>query len=250
MTDIAMEAGTFRLADVFSKSFAIYSRRFVPFIILTVIASIPDYIAVLTLAGSARGPAAGEFSGAQAVLVLVNMATKSLASAAVIYGVVQELRGRAFSVSDSIRIALSRILTILGVTFCAAIAIGLGSLLLAVPGLMLLCRYYVAAPVCVAERTGVFESLGRSAFLTKGYRWQVFGTIMLLGIVGIVLSLVLSGIFGAVFAMTGSIAFLVASQALGAVLGSFYGVIVSVFYYELRVAKEGVDIEKIASVFD
>jgi hypothetical protein len=246
MTDIAMEAGTFRLADVFSKAFAIYGRRFAPFIILTVIASIPDYIAVLTIGSPTERAAAGSFGAGQAVLVLVNMATKSLASAAVIYGVVQELRGRAFSISDSIRIALGRILPILGVTICASIAIGLGTVLLIVPGLMLLCRYYVATSVCVAEQTGVFESLGRSAFLTKGYRWQVFGTIMLLGVVGIVLG----AIVGAVFAMTGSIGFLVATQALGAVIGSFYGVIVSVFYYELRVAKEGVDIDKIASVFE
>ena len=246
MTDIAMEAGTFRLADVFSKAFAIYGRRFAPFIILTVIASIPDYIAVLTLGGPTGRATADSFGAGQAVLVLVNMATKSLASAAVIYGVVQELRGRAFSISDSIRIALGRILPILGVTICATIAVGLGAVLLVVPGLMLLCRYYVATPVCVAEQTGVFESLGRSAFLTKGYRWQVFGVIMLLGVVGIILG----AIVGAVFAMTGSIGFLVATQALGAVVGSFYGVIVSVFYYELRVAKEGVDIDKIASVFD
>jgi hypothetical protein len=249
MTDIAMDAGTFRLADVFSKAFAIYGRRFVPFTILTVIASIPDYIVVITLTDSTGGRA-GEFTWAQAVLILVNIVTKSLSSAVVIYGVIQDLRGRAFSIGDSIRITLSRILPIIGVTFCASIAVGLGSLLLAVPGIMLLCRYYMAAPVCVAERAGVWESLGRSAFLTKGYRWQVFGTIMLLVVVNLVLSLVLTRIFGPVFGMTGSVAFLVVSQALGAVLGSFYGIIVSVFYYELRVAKEGVDIEKIASVFD
>jgi hypothetical protein len=66
MTDIAMDAGTFRLADVFSKAFAIYGRRFVPFTILTVIASIPDYIVVITLttrpeAGPANSPGRRRF---------------------------------------------------------------------------------------------------------------------------------------------------------------------------------------------
>jgi hypothetical protein len=38
--------------------------------------------------------------------------------------------------------------------------------------------------------------------------------------------------------------------ALQAILDSFNSVLVSVFYYELRVANEGVDIDEIASVFD
>jgi hypothetical protein len=50
MTDITM-AGTFRLADVFSKSIAIYSRHFVPFIILTIIAYSPYYV-ILVAAGT------------------------------------------------------------------------------------------------------------------------------------------------------------------------------------------------------
>lgn len=46
-------AETCRLADVFGKAVSIYSRRFVPFITLTVIASIPDYIALWAI-GIAR----------------------------------------------------------------------------------------------------------------------------------------------------------------------------------------------------
>jgi hypothetical protein len=42
----------------------------------------------------------------------------------------------------------------------------------------------------------------------------------------------------------------IAQQVMGAVLGAFNGVIVGVFYYQLRVAKEGVDIDQIAKVFD
>ena len=47
MSDPA-EAGTFRLADVFSKALAIFGRRFGPFVVLTVIAQIPLYVAAFT----------------------------------------------------------------------------------------------------------------------------------------------------------------------------------------------------------
>jgi hypothetical protein len=244
MTDIAMDAGTFRLADVFSKTFAVYGRRFVPFIILTIIASIPNYVAIFAIGSPAGGR--GQFSAATVVLGLLDFATKSLVGGAVIYGVVQDLRGRTFSVGDSIQIALRRLLPMLGVAICGAIAIGLGSVLLIVPGLILACMFFVATPACVAEQTGVFESLSRSRSLTKGYRWQVFGTFLLMLVVGIVLG----AIVGLVFAATGEFGMVIFTQALGAVVGSFNGVLISVFYYELRVAKEGIDIDKIASVFD
>jgi Uncharacterised protein family (UPF0259) len=246
MTDIAMEAGTFRLADVFSKAFTIYGRRFVPFIILTIIASIPNYIAVFAFGSMPGSRVPASLSAGPVILILVDIATKSLAGGAVIYGVVQELRGRAFSVGDSIQIALNRVLPMLGVALCSTIAIAFGIVLLLVPGIILGCMFFVSTPACVAERTGVFESMSRSSFLTKGYRWQVLGTILLLLVAGFVLGAIVGGIF----IFTGRIGFVIATQALAAIVGSFNGVLVSVFYYELRVAKEGVDIDKIASVFD
>jgi hypothetical protein len=248
MTDITMAAGTFRLADVFSKSFAIYTRRFVPFIILTVIASIPNYIAIFAIGtpGFNSPTGAPSFGAARVILGLVDFATKSFVSGAVMYGVIQDLRGRTFSVGDSVRIALRRFLPMLGVVLSTAVLIVLGTALLIVPGLMLACMYYVSMPACVAENTGVFTSMSRSGYLTKGYRWQVFGTFLLMLLGGIIIG----GIVGAVFALAGRPALLVATQVAGALVGAFNGVLVSVFYYELRVAKEGVDIEKIAGVFD
>jgi hypothetical protein len=245
MTDIAM-AGTFRLADVFGKAVAIYGRRFVPFIILTVIASIPDYIVLWAIGIPSERPDVASFTPGRIGLNLVELGTRSLASGAVIYGVIQDLRGRTFSVADSIQIALGRFLPMLGVASCTTIAIALGSVLLVVPGIILACMYYVAMPACVAERVGVFASMSRSSFLTKGYRWQVLGTFLLILVAGIVLGAIL----GMVFVLTGRIGLLISTQALGAIISSFNGVLVSVFYYELRVAREGIDIDKIASVFD
>jgi hypothetical protein len=247
MTDIAMPR-TLRLADVFSKSFAIYIRRFIPFIILTVVASIPNYIAVFVIGTPTfNGPEdAASFATTRGIAALVSFITQSLVSGAVMYGVVQELRGRTFSVSDSLGIALRRILPIVGVGISTGVLIVLATILLIVPGLILACMYFVAMPVCVAENTGVFKSLSRSRSLTKGYRWQVFGTFILVLLAG----LILGAIMGAIFALAGQFALLVATQAAAALIGSFNGVLVSVFYYQLRVAKEGVDIEKIAGVFD
>jgi hypothetical protein len=263
----AAEAGTFRLADVFSKAFAIYGRRFAPFIVLTAIADIPQYLTSYL----PDGGAINSFGIGRAVVSgLVYPACWLIASAAVMYGVVQELRGRSFSVIASLHIAVRRLLPMLGVAICTIILIGLAPILLLIvagiklapvptfivlatvfivpiPGLMVACMYYfVSMPTCIAEQTGVFRSMSRSAFLTKGHRWQVLGMFLLILLGGIVLRLIVRG----VFASTGPIGLLVASQAMSAIAGAFNGVIVGVVYFQLRVAKEGVDIDKIASVFD
>jgi hypothetical protein len=246
MSDVAA-AGTFRLADVFSKALAIYGRRFGPFIVLTAIALVPQYLTTSAI-GHAIGYAGGPFGAVRAVSVLVSTVCWSIASGAIIYGVVQELRGRAFSIADSIQIALHRLLPMVGVAICTSILIGLATILLIFPGMMVACAYYVSMPACVAERTGVFESMSRSAYLTKGYRWQVFGMFLLI-LVG---AFVLGMIVGLVFALTGTGRFgsQIAARAIFAIVGAFSGVIHGVFYHQLRVAKEGVDMDKIATVFD
>jgi hypothetical protein len=245
MTDMAgarfAGAGTFRVGDVLSKAIAIYGRRIGPFIILTVIAQVPQYIALLAVGG----PTAQSL-GTRVALTVVNFACASIASGAIIYGVVQDIRGRTFSVADSVRIALHRFLPMLGVAICTSILIFLASILLLIPGLIVACIYYVSMPACIAEEAGVFESMSRSGALTKGYRWQVFGLFILIFLGGVVLGIIV----GAVFALTGSVGLLIATQAMTAIVSSFNGVLIGVSYYQLRVAKEGVDINKIASVFD
>ena len=76
---------------------------------------------------------------------------------------------------------------LLGLGIVAGIAIGIGFLLLIVPGLILMTIWSVAAPVLVLERAGVFASLGRSRELVRGNGWQVFGVIVAIFAIEIVL---------------------------------------------------------------
>jgi hypothetical protein len=68
---------------------------------------------------------------------------------------------------------------LIAVSILAGLGIGIGFLLLIVPGLILLTFWSVAAPVTVIERPGVFRAFGRSWALVRGYGWPVFGTIVL-----------------------------------------------------------------------
>jgi hypothetical protein len=115
--------------------------------------------------------------------------------------------------------------------------------------------YYVAAPACTAERIGVGRSLSRSAYLTEGHRGQIFGALFLIAAVEFISAFILGFVIAmGVIVLSGhpmdTATASIVTQAVSVVLQAFNAVVAGVFYYQLRVAKEGVDIDKIASVFD
>jgi uncharacterized membrane protein len=117
---------------------------------------------------------------------------------------------------------------------------------------------WVAVPAAVIERNGL-SALPRSAALTKGYRWRIFGLLLVLFFILFVLSLPIGAIGGVLVLMAmsgdGSVDVVITIiMALNWIVASFTGafsaVVYAVSYHDLRVAKEGADTQQIASVFD
>lgn len=84
------------------------------------------------------------------------------------------------------------------VSIIAGLLVGLGFLLLIVPGLLLLTMWAVVAPVVVLERTGVVATFGRSRALVRGNSWPVFWTLiqlfLLVLVAGVVAVLATAGL--------------------------------------------------------
>ena len=232
------DAPVIRVGDVLGKSFGLFAGRWAPFVGLALVAFAPRFVFELAV------PQAG---GAVFVTWLLQTACTSLADAAIIYGVVQELRGRGFTFQESLSAGFGRMGVVLGLSLGVGILVFLAAILLVIPGVIVATVYAVAIPVCVAERLGVGASMTRSGFLTRGNRWRIFGILLLVGIVTIVDLLPLR----AVAAFVGGLRLeQVVAYLIEAAAGAFNAVVAGVLYYQLRVGKEGVDIERIAAVFD
>lgn len=78
---------------------------------------------------------------------------------------------------------------LVAVSILFGIGVGIGFVLLIVPGLILLVIWSVVAPVTVLERPGVFAAFGRSRELVRGNGWNVFGVIVLVFLAVAVLSI-------------------------------------------------------------
>ncbi|HEV7399150.1 MAG TPA: YciC family protein [Solirubrobacterales bacterium] len=114
----------------------------------------------------------------------------------VVVGLVKDVQDgrRDSTVGDLIDATWPVVLPLIGVGILAGIAIGIGFLLVVIPGLILLTIWAVIAPVIVVERSGVMDSFGRSRELVRGNGWQVFGVIFVVFLISAVVAAILGGI--------------------------------------------------------
>jgi hypothetical protein len=235
----------FQVGRVLNRTSKVLSRNFLPFFVVTAIAYLPT-----ALIGKGNVDAAN-ISWVDAVLPAVGflllMVLSVLAQAVVLYGAFQDMRGRPVSLAESVQVGLRRFLPVVGMAVVMMVLFVIGFVSLIVPGLILMTMWFVGTPVCVVEQRGPLASLGRSQQLTKGHRWKVFGLLLVMFIVSATVSPVidtsLAEIGGAALAF-------VVGLIWNGVWGAFYAIAVVVTYHDLRVAKEGIDIEQIAAVFD
>jgi len=252
--------GTFRLGDVFSKAFRVFGRHIVAFFLIAVLANLPAYLVRLAIVQLATPSQIVPLPSLGLLVTYasapVTMICWAIANGAMTYGVVQDLRGRTMSMVQAGAIAVRRFLPLIGIAILVALLFWLGFVLLIVPALIVHCLYFVAAPACVAEQAGAGASLSRTRYLTKGHRLQIFGAVALIFILWVILNFAITSVSASAAialggpATTALRAVQIVSFVVQALFGAFNAVLVGVFYYQLRVAKDGVDIDKIASVFD
>jgi len=176
------------LSGVLGEAWQLY-RRFaahllaIAFVIYLVAAVI---VALLSLAG-----VIGSFLG-----FIVELFATFLLQATLIKAV-QDIRdGRVdLSLGETVSAATPYIWAVAGASILAGLAITVGLFLLIVPGLWLITIWAVIIPAIVIERAGAIDSFGRSRRLVKGHGWHVFGTLVLVFIIQLVVSIVLSLIF-------------------------------------------------------
>jgi uncharacterized membrane protein len=235
--------GEFRIGQVFSQAAAVFSRHFLMFFVVALVAGLPRVL----LTADAAGGVGTEAAGRLIIGFFLSIVLGTLAQAILVYGAFQDMRGRPVNLADCLRIGLHRFFPIIGLAICISIGIMIGCLLLLVPGIILAVMWFVATPACVVEQLGPLSAMGRSSELTKGHRWKIFGMLLLVLIGAGIVSLVI----GALLGLTGSIVLVTLGTLVWTgIWGAFYAVFVVVTYHDLRVAKEGVDVHQIASVFD
>ena len=224
----------------------------VPNLLVTVAFSQLGAMSPQAMVTGAISPAA--FFSVIIVSMVFSMVIGALVQGALTRATVAAAEGNRVSFGDSLATGLRVLLPLIGLAIISSIAVGFGFLLLIVPGVILMLMWSVAVPVLVAERKGVFDSLGRSSELTKGAKGRIFGIFIVVfiayGIASTVLGIVgLTGFSAANAASGPTVLSLVGNVIGGTLLNAAWGTVQPALYVELRQWKEGTSVEALEAVF-
>jgi hypothetical protein len=237
------------VTDGFKATFA----NFIPFLVIFVICNLPSFLWELAETDFDPQPQTAYSEtvsdaglGYRFVQRLVSLLLGIVAQAALVYGTVQYLSGRIIPLGQCLAMGFSRLFPVLGVAIVTGIVIGIGFLCLIIPGLILMCVLYVAVPAAVMEGRGVGASLSRSAELTRGNRWPIFGAWIVMVAIATVAGMAIMLVFGSVSFFLGWLL----AWGINILFNMVSAVINGVAYARLRESKEGLDMAKLAQVFD
>jgi hypothetical protein len=184
------------------------------------------------------------------VLMVLSMVASAFAVASTTSIVSAAYLGHAISAGDALRRASGVIGRLVVISVLTSIVVGLGLLVFIVPGLILLAGLVLSSVVVVLEPgTGPVGAMNRSWALTSGSRWKVFATVFVAALFLLIPSMVV-GVMAAIGTMLGSwsqTVSVVVSGVLQIFAYPFLYVVVTVVYYDLRVRKEGFDLELLAT---
>jgi len=120
---------------------------------------------------------------------------------------VQDVRDgkRDSTVGELISGAMPFIGSLILFSILSGIGIGIGFILLIIPGLYLLTIWSVGAPAIIVEGKNGIEAFSRSHELVKGQGWDVFGVILCVFLIIIVSAIIAAAIGAAIGGVVGAI---------------------------------------------
>lgn len=241
------------IGEILDASFGMYRRLLGPLVSISLLCSgLPSVINVYLDSAGGRAQ--------QPVLYLANLVLtvvlSALATAATVYLVSAGYLGRSLTAGE----ALGKAMPLTGQIFRLSISVGLvtfvGFVLLVIPGFIALCGYILSTQAMVIESLGVGNAMSRSWDLTKGYRWRMLGLLLTVGVIIGVLVVGVALLAGLVVGLSGEagpataagelIAGIAAALVSLIVYPLFYCML-TITYYDLRIRKEGFDLELLAS---
>jgi hypothetical protein len=191
-------------------------------------------------------------SGAKTVLLLAGLIVGLLSTAACVKAISDAYLDQPVSLGSSLRFAARRLGALVWMAILMWVLLGLAFIALVIPGVWLYAAWSVATPALLIEGVHGQRALSRSRQLVRGRWWPVAGVLVVVNlmsalvsgaITGVLLAIVLTGGGSAAYAVV--VASLAAAVA-GILTRPFQAAVATVLYYDLRVRREGYDVQLLA----
>lgn len=223
------------VGEIVDATFTFYRANFVTIVTVTMIVAVPP--AIVKLAVPADFVRLVDFIGnllipiAQGAIALIVAATVE--------------RGETLDVGQAYRGTKGRKRSLIAVQIASGLLVGIGFILLIVPGLIALAWTAVCVPVVVIEQVGYSKAIDRSRALAAGRWMPVLGTLLLTW--GLVLLLMIGTGFVIGTLNSGGPVVDLAVDLLAAFVLPIPAIAMALLYYDLRVRTESADLDAMIS---
>lgn len=228
------------LPELLDRAFREYRRHFLFFAAIAIICVVPEVIA-------------DWIWGSGAAIAGIRLVVAPYALGLLFIGATQVVIWNEASLTDVLGAALLRYFRFGGLVV-AFLLCAISSLILLPLGIWVFVRWAMAAPALAAEPIGSRAAIRRSAALVKGAWWRCFTTMLTVLVISAIVAVVLGMSAGVAVALLPGV-----PESIGAMLAGTAAVLAgslvipivpiafSLLYVDLRVRKEGFDLDYLAS---
>lgn len=228
--------------EIVDAAFQVFRRDPIQFIVATAAVYVPWLVVrlVFDLGVSEKLPSAQQLAVTSVVAVVIY---------ALVGGVVTVIASDVYlgvpaDAVRALRVALPRIIPLLVTGVVSLTLIAIGAVFFLIPALYPLARFFAVRQAVVLEGAGAITALERSSQLSLGVKRHVLNTLLLVILVTSAISI---GAGAMVSIIPSRILLNVLLTALHIVLYPFFGITETLLYYDIRIRKEGFDVEFLAA---
>jgi len=251
------------VGQILDRTFSLYREKFVRFIAIVAVVTVP--VALLSFAvtfvtarAGAGGPEAASAAVAARLLaglpvLFLSIVAQNLCRAALIKSVSGSYLGGDVGVGEAYKAVLPRLWTVIWASILVGVVVVIGLVLCVVPGVIFSLWLAVTTPAIIIENLKATEGMGRSKALASGNLGRIFAVGLVVVLIAIIIGLVLGALGGVIGKTLFSEApmaaafvhqlFSLVAQVLAIPISATAFILV---YYDLRIRKEGFDLEMLA----
>lgn len=250
MASLPISDERFDMGRVISRTFGVIGRNIGLFFGLTLLLSTVPALLLRAVLGVPNPADISRFYLILAASTILSGISSYILTGALSYATVSDQNNDRPTFGKALGIGFRYAIPLLLLAIVSLFGVYFGFIFLFVPGIIIALMWCVAAPAMVSEGLGVFASLGRSRSLTKGWRWQIFGLLLVAVILMFMPVILASFLTGGLDAQQSAFSISAIVQGLfGAAASMILTTVLAATYIELRTIKEGTSAESLASIF-
>ena len=226
--------------ELVDAAFQVYRRAPLQFMVALAVVYVPSLVIRLAFDINIDPTTATPPASTLVSFAVIAFATYAIAGGAISVVARDVYLDQPVSVPEAYRVVATRLVTLIVVSVVTVVLMTIGAMFLLVPAFYIIARFVAVRQTAVLEDAGVGRALSRSSSLTVGLKLHVLGTLFLMFLLviavnvgaGLLISLIPSRVIVNVL-----------STSLSVVVGPIIGITETVLYYDLRIRREGFDVE-------